>query len=65
MIVENANREIAFNLTEELYAHNLVNILVTPMEISEWLISVVILAFDTSNFCFYILLNCHLATAMH
>lgn len=44
MIVENANREIAFNLTEELYAHNLVNILVTPLKLKEWLVSVVMLA---------------------
>jgi ABC-2 type transport system permease protein len=52
MVVENANREIAFNLTEELYAHNLVNILVTPMQISEWLISVVILALIRVTFVF-------------
>jgi ABC-2 type transport system permease protein len=44
MLVENANREIAFNLTEELYAHNLVNILVTPLHLDEWLIAVVMLA---------------------
>lgn len=44
MIVENANREIAFNLTEELYAHNLVNILVTPLRLEEWLVAVVFLA---------------------
>ena len=52
MIVENANREIAFNLTEELYAHNLVNLLVTPMKISEWLISVILLALLRVSFVF-------------
>jgi ABC-2 type transport system permease protein len=50
MIVENANREIAFNLTEELYAHNLVNILVTPLKVSEWLFSVVVLAVARATF---------------
>lgn len=50
MIVENANREIAFNLTEELYAHNLVNILVTPLQVSEWLFSVVVLAVARATF---------------
>lgn len=52
MVVENANREIAFNLTEELYAHNLVNILVTPIKISEWLLSVIFLAFVRAIFVF-------------
>ena len=52
MIVENANREIAFNLTEELYAHNLVNILVTPIQLSEWLVSVIILASVRVTFVF-------------
>lgn len=50
MIVENANREIAFNLTEELYAHNLVNILVTPLQVSEWLCSVIFLAIARATF---------------
>lgn len=52
MVVENANREIAFNLTEELYAHNLVNILVTPMKLSEWITSVIILALVRVAFVF-------------
>ena len=52
MIVENANREIAFNLTEELYAHNLVNILVTPLHLNEWLMAVVILAIVRSLLVF-------------
>lgn len=55
MIVENANREIAFNLTEELYAHNLVNILVTPLHLIEWLVANTILAvvrsFIVFSFC--------------
>jgi len=50
MVVENANREIAFNLTEELYAHNLVNILVTPLKVSEWLSSVIFLAATRATF---------------
>ena len=52
MVVENANREIAFNLTEELYAHNLVNILVTPMKLSEWIVSVIVLALIRVAFVF-------------
>ena len=52
MIIENANREIAFNLSEELYAHNLVNILVTPLQLIEWLISVIILASIRALFVF-------------
>jgi ABC-2 type transport system permease protein len=50
MVVENTNREIAFNLTEELYAHNLVNILVTPLQLTEWLISVTVLAIVRATF---------------
>lgn len=52
MVVENANREIAFNLTEELYDHNLVNILVTPLKLSEWLGAVVVLAVVRATFVF-------------
>lgn len=52
MIVENANREIAFNLTEELYAHNLVNILVTPIKLVEWVSSVIVLALIRATFVF-------------
>jgi ABC-2 type transport system permease protein len=52
MVVENTNREIVSNLTEELYAHNLINILVTPLQLSEWLCSVVILAFARAAFVF-------------
>lgn len=43
-IVEHAHREISYNITEEMYAHNLVNLLVTPARVSEWIIAVVILA---------------------
>lgn len=52
MLVENANREIAFNFTEELYAHNLVNILVTPLLLREWLVAVIVLAIVRSSFVF-------------
>lgn len=52
MIIENANREVALNLAEELYAHNLVNIVVTPMKISEWLTAVVMLALIRASFVF-------------
>ena len=57
MLVENANREIAFNLTEELYAKNLVNILVTPLQLREWIAAVVSLAVLRSTFVF-ILCSC-------
>ncbi len=50
MIVENTNREIVLNFNEELYAHNLVNIFVSPIDISEWLAAVITLAIVRATF---------------
>jgi len=52
MIVESMQREVSINLAEEIWAHNIINLFVTPMHLYEWLIAVVILGVIKTIFIF-------------
>lgn len=47
-----AQLEVSFSFLDELWSHNLVNLFSTPIKISEWIISVMIIGFIKSVFAF-------------
>jgi len=52
MIVERTQSEISLNFIEEVWSHNIVNLFVTPLKLSEWLISSIILGIFKGSFIF-------------
>lgn len=53
MVVERTQSEISLNLAEEIWAHNIINLFVTPMKLVDWLFSVIILGIVKALFIFF------------
>jgi len=53
MVVERTQSEISLNLAEEIWAHNIINLFVTPMKLIDWLTSVIILGIIKALFIFF------------
>jgi len=53
MVVERTQSEISLNLAEEIWAHNIINLFVTPMKLIDWLTSVIILGIVKALFIFF------------
>lgn len=51
-VILRSQLEISFSFLDELWSHNLINLFSTPLKISEWIISVMIVGFIKSLFTF-------------